>query len=76
MQRGNAAECHASVLAPEETEEELDFQGLRYPNAVYHYTSNTFLWQKLNHFLFFVFFPRELQDFKEAKDTLEMRVDQ
>lgn len=75
MQRGNVAECHASVLAPEETEEELDFQVLRYPNASYHYASNTFLWQKLKPVCLF-FFSREVQDYKEAKDTLEMRVDQ
>lgn len=29
MQRGTAAECHANVLAPEETAEQLDFQGQR-----------------------------------------------
>lgn len=39
-------ECHANVLAPEETEEQLDFQGLRV-----------------------------VQDFQEAKDILETRVD-
>lgn len=26
-------EFHANVLAPEETEEQLDFQGLRYPKS-------------------------------------------
>lgn len=31
LQRGFAAQCHANVLEPEETEEQLDFQGLRYP---------------------------------------------
>ncbi len=31
LQRGSAVLCHASVPAPEETEEQLDFQGLRYP---------------------------------------------
>lgn len=33
LQRGSAVECHANVLAPEETEEQLDFQGLRYPKS-------------------------------------------
>lgn len=46
LQRGIAAECHANVLAPEETAEQLDFQG-----------------------------QRVVQDFLEAKDILEMRVD-
>lgn len=40
-------ECHASVSAPEETEEELDFQGLRYPNPSIHYTKNKIVYQKL-----------------------------
>lgn len=35
-------ECHASVSAQEETEEELDFQGLRYPNP------SILLYQKQN----------------------------
>lgn len=33
LQRGSAVEFHANVLAPEETEEQLDFQGLRYPKS-------------------------------------------
>lgn len=37
LQRESAVEYHVNVSEPEETEEELDFQDLRYPNHVFLY---------------------------------------
>lgn len=37
LQRGSAAVCNASVSAPEETEEQLESQGLRYPDPSFYY---------------------------------------
>lgn len=45
-------EYHVNVSAPEETEEELDFQDLRYPNHMFSYTKNPCQIPGANTYLF------------------------
>lgn len=76
MQKERSVECHANVLATEETEEELDSLDLRYlilKNTPQLYLEILFLITKLIYVLFLS--VRVVQDYQEVKDILEMKVD-
>lgn len=75
MQKGCAVGCHANVLEPEETEEQLDLQGLRYPMSKKELFLMYQTYKEPNQKYLVILSFRVVQDHQEAKDILEMRVD-